>query len=798
MFCILFAGCFPTRHLKENEHLVTKVKIKSDKNNHNDELENYIKQQPNKKILGVFRLKLHAYFLINQEKLIQKKEKQRSQLEAKNKIREDKGKKLKKEHRLLREWVLEDIGEEPVIFNPFLSEKTAQQMTKHLFNKGYYHAKVSDTTYFKRKKAIVTYQVNYGEPYTIRRIIFSINDTLLYQAIKNSSKKTLIKPSQNYDIDILEAERVRLEKALKNQGYFAFTREYIYFEVDSNLLKNKIDLKIVIKNPVSKDSLITLNHQKYTLHHIYINSNYNPNKIISLDTIVFKDLYFLTSPKHTFRPEVIAHKLLIKPNQLFNLDNVEISNNRLASFKTFKFINISFKEFVNQQNQSMLDCEINLVPSPRKSITTELGATTNRITPLGISGGIVFRNKNTFKGAELFELKLFGGIEAQRQIVDNEVKKTTSNFFNTIEFAPQLSLNIPKLFIPFKDSPFPKLVNQRTSVILAYNFQKRLDFQRDVLALKLNYQWKGEGYATQMFQPFDLSFVKIDKSPAFEEMLTKSNNRLLQNAYRNQLLAASGYSFTFNNQDANKFRNFIFIKGSFEAAGNMLRAIHKLAGAELNDNGGYELLGIQFAQYVKPELDLRLYKNVNAKTKVVYRLFTGVGIPLSNLSSLPFDKSYFGGGVNGIRAWTARTLGPGSLSDTALAVVDQIGDIQIEANIEYRFKLLKMLEGAAFLDMGNIWLQKYDPKRPGGEFEFNDFYKETAIGFGLGARFDFSFLIIRLDFATQLKNPSLVETERWFFQSKELTNQARLAKHGIGYEKYAQRINVNFGIGYPF
>lgn len=802
---IVAAACKPTKHIAEDENLLVRNKISMDAKLDEDEVSSIIKQHPNRKLFKLFRFHLWIYNLVDQEKLAKKVEKHTAKWEAKNAKRESKGKEPKGYTRLIGEWLSEDVGEKPVLYDELLKEKSTKQLNQYLKNKGYYNGFVTDSVLIDKQKATVYYNIHAGKPYTIRRIIFSINDTLLIGPIKRASKKSLLRPGINCDVDVLEQERERLEKAMQDLGYYRFSRQYVFFEIDSNLNKNKIDIKQIIKNPVvhlkeHPDSLVEDNHELYFIRNVYVNSNFKPHEAIhDLDTLEHYGIHFLYDNRNNFRPDVLGKTIFIKPDELYRLSKVQYTNGRLAALKTFKFINISFEDAGKEGGKRYLDCFINLVPIPRQSITTELESTTNRIAPLGISGGFVYQNKNTFKGAEILQLKLSGGVEAQKQLtLQDDATITSSQFFNTIEYGPELSLNIPSLLLPGLKGKLPKYNNPKTSFTIAYNHQKRLDFTRDVGAINISYNWKSSKYNAHVLQPIDISLVNIEKTPAFEEQLNASNNSFLINTYRDYLIMASNYSFMYTNQDINKFKNFVFFHFQLEGAGNLLRTFHNLSGAEKNADGGYELINIQYAQYVKPEIEFRYYEVINKNSNMVYRLFAGIGVPLNNLSVLPFEKSYFGGGANGIRAWTARTLGPGSLSETASTAIDRIGDIQLEGNVEYRFDIIDMLEGAAFVDMGNIWLRNDDPKRPGGQFEFDSFYKEAAIGAGLGIRFDFSFLIIRLDAGIPIKNPSLPDGEKWIFQSKEKTNLAREEFYGAGFDKYRSRVNFNFGIGYPF
>jgi outer membrane protein assembly factor BamA len=798
-------SCHPTRHLVDEQILLTKVKLNVSGKITEDELVSVVKQQPNRKIVGSIRFHLGVYNMVDKQKLEIKIEAKQQKLGARNAKRARKDKQPKQYKRTRGEWLMEDVGEAPVIYDEILKDKSIKQLNQFLKNKGYFNGNVSDSVLIDGQKATIHYNVVTGDPYRIRKLKFKILDSLLFYPIKLVSKKSLLEPGANYDVDMLEKERTRIEKALKNQGYFNFSREYVYFEIDSNLNKHKVDIKQVIEASLvpskqNTDSLIVGSHKTFFINNVYVNSDYNPRGVeSSFDTIVNSGINYLLSDKANFRPEVLSKAIFVHPGDLYRLKNVEYTNSRLSALRAFRFINVTFEEVYSYDGISRVDCFINLVPIAKHSFVSELETTTNRMAPLGVSGGFLYRNKNTFRGAELFELKFAGGVEAQKQLTDNGTAQTASNFFNTVEFGPEISLFIPGLFIPKIYGDFPRFTKPKTSFSIAYNHQTRLDYKRNILSLNISYNWKTSRYLSHNFQPVDINLVSIDKSAAFENQLQATNNRFLINTYQNHLIVASNYTLIYNNQEVTKkYSNSEYFMFNLEGAGNILRGVHNLASAPKNTSGNYEMFDIQFAQYIKPEVDLRLYRVVNRHSNMVYRLFAGVGIPLKNLDVLPFEKSYFAGGANGVRAWTARTLGPGTLSDTASSAVDRIGDIQLEGNIEYRFDIIEMLEGAAFVDLGNIWLRNNDEQRVGGQFEIDNFYKATAIGIGVGARFDFSFLIVRLDVAMPFKDPSLIEGERWLYQPKVNSNKASAIYYGTDYSPYKPKLNFNFGIGYPF
>ena len=272
------------------------------------------------------------------------------------------------------------------------------------------------------------------------------------------------------------------------------------------------------------------------------------------------------------------------------------------------------------------------------------------------------------------------------------------------------------------------------------------------------------------------------------------------NSYTDHLIVGARLQYTINTRNAEEPRRHNwFYRFSFEPAGNTLYAIDRLVDAPLStDTTGssfYTLTGVRYAHFLKFDNDLRHYRVLGAHSNLVARVAAGVGIPLTNLNVLPFESSFFVGGANGLRAWRARTVGPGSNS-APLVAFDRIGEVRIEGNIEYRFDLIGYLEGALFVDLGNIWYLEEEPQRPGSGFDA-DFLSELAIGTGVGLRLNFDFFLVRFDLGLQTKDPSLTPGERWIFQPKDRYEQTVSELNGSP-TTYKPGLNLNLGIGYPF
>jgi len=787
---ILFSQCSPTRKLQENQYLLKKNKIQGDKSIlTNAELLSYVKQKPNKKILNLFRFHLFVYNLVDQEKYKIEYPKQIEKRRLLNEKRKLNNKKLRNPEPFnFDRWLL-TIGEAPVIIDTSIINRSSKQLEILLKNHGYFDAIVTDSVKLNKKfkTAEIFFKIIVGAPYTLNEINFEIEDPIIKDIFNASISESILKTGNQYNSDIFNNERNRITELLKNNGYFLFQKNYVSYSADSSVGKRKVDVALQINNPVKSvagyvDSTIEVEHVRFKINEIYIKGDYQirTDTSFKFDTLFYDNVNYITSKKLPYKPKVLKESLLIVPHELYNKDIAANTYQRIADFKAFKFINIQFQP-VNADSSDLLNCEIQVSPMKRQSYTFQAQGT-NTTGNLGIAGDFIYQNKNFFKGLELFEIRLNAALEVQQILsnVDNDENNISSFLpFNTFLIGPEASLQLPKI---------PKIArilgsnNQKTKFISSYNFQLRPDYKRTIFNVAYSLTAKPNQFVTHILNPLEVNFINVNLGNTFEDLLNQSNNLFLKNSFKSQLITATKFSFIYNNQKVGKAKGFLFFQGNIESSGNILKASRRLfKNPAQNADSNYVLFGVPFSQYVRFDTDLRYYHYLGKTNSLAFRSIIGVGFPFGNSDVMPFVKSFFGGGSNGIRAWIARSLGPGSYSDFVGILFDQIGDIKLEWNAEYRAKIYKLIEGAIFVDAGNIWLRKPDPFRPNGEFELKRFYKEIAIGAGLGLRLNFDFFIVRLDAAIPLRDPGFPENERWRFSNLD-----------------PKRINLNFGIGYPF
>ena len=740
-------ACNPTRHVPDGKYLLVGNQIKTDSTLFSKEqFENLSKQKPNRKILGFIRFHLWLYNVGNSGK-----------------------------DKKFRKW-LRNIGEEPVILDSLLTERTIQQYRLFLEKNGFFNATVTDSVVTNKKRAIVFYKIHYGQPYVLRNITYQTLDTGINQVIGYFKDHSLLSPGQRYDEDLCERERERISTGLKDMGYYFFNRNYITYAGDTSSKNHQMDLFLNI-NRVNENidpSVMyispVLDHQKYHIRNIYIQTDYNPkNPALSIpkDTTFYKGYYFLSADSAIeMRQSQIIRNVFTESGKLYLQEKIDYTYKKLQELNLFKFINVYCKEVLRDENQQdyLLDLNILLTPMDQQDFTLESEAT-NTGGNIGIAGSFGYRNKNTFKGAEVFQFKIKGGLEAIPNFNDS-VEQKKFFFFNSFEIGPQISLDLKKLLLPaFIERHTSRYSNPKTSFTTGFNYQERPDYTRSVTNLSINWSWSPTKNQRWVVAP-EINSIKVKLSSQFEEKLIQLNDPRLFYTYDTHIISSIRGSWLITTQKDFQ-SNFIYTRANLEVAAPVFKE------------------KLKPASFYKFDVDFSYHVYLNRYNNLVYHINTGFGIPYGSSRALPFEKSFFAGGANSVRAWTARTLGPGSYVKSVN--IEESGDIKFETNLEYRSEFLRLSSGiiweaAAFLDAGNIWTRNNDVSRPGGQFS-KQALEELAVGGGVGLRFNFSFFILRFDAATKLRDPSLPSDQRWLYPGQ---------KFGMA------DVNYNLAIGYPF
>ena len=778
-------GCSPTRKLADDEYLLIKNKVKNgNKEIDSDDLKSLIRQKPNRKIIGFFRFHLQVFNLVDREKVRVRAQELERKNEKRNLRRVAKGKDPKERRRSFGEWLME-IGEEPTILDTSITVQSRRQLEIYLRSKGYFNASVRDTViYGKRKKAKIQYELDPGIPYRVRDLTYDIDDQRIHRwIIPNNEKTLLIRPGMVYDTDILQQERERITRSMRSNGYYAFTDDMVRIEADSAFGDKTVKLRLYLRSDTAgaQGEAVAKAFKEYRIGKVYIYSQFDPtvDQGAVQDTMIYNGYHLIFDERFKHRPEVLMSKIFLKTGEVYRIRRSELTYQQLSGLRAFRYVNIAYKERVDENGYYLLDTHIQLSPSLKQSYGLELQGT-NTAGNLGVSGSFVYRNKNLTRGAEILEFKLVAGLESQI-VTEGTEGQTIAGIFNTLEVGPQINLRIPKFLLPFKSNRLSQYADPNTIFSVSYNYQQRPDYTRSIFNGAFGYSWRQNQYKFHELNPVEVNFVNIyNEDPVFKARIDGLSDPLLRNSYRPHATTTTNYSFTFSNQRLKKQVDFSYLKVELESAGNVMRGIMSASNAKKDELGNYRVFDVPFAQYLKYDIDFRHYFVINKSSQFVFRIQHGMGYPLKNLGVLPFESSFFGGGANGIRGWAARSIGPGSLNDS-LNLSDQFGDIKIEVNLEYRFDIYRWFEGAIFADAGNIWLVKEDESRPGGQFTFKNFIKEFGVSFGAGLRLDFSFFVIRLDVGVPAYDPAQAEGSRW------ILGTAR-----------RKPVNFNLGIGYPF
>jgi outer membrane protein assembly factor BamA len=756
----LFAGCNSTKYVPEGKYMLNKVNVQVDNDRiPKEEMKAHVKQKGNLRILGFLKFHLGLYNLSS----------------------------AKRDN----DW-LKRIGEAPVIYEEYQAQRSIDQMNVYLRNKGYYNAVIIDSLIYHPVKPKVDqlYRVIPGEPYTVRRLEFDVADPRIKSLLVNDSVNHLIRVGRIFDVDVLNAERNRITRLMKNQGYYSFNENLISYVADTSSYNKQVNLLVKVEDANPATNTFEP-HRKFRINRYFINSDYTPAHIQSgefvlPDTLTEMNYSFLFRGKQNYKPGLFRDLNRIADSAFFCLGNVEKTYRALNRLRQFKVININFSESdsVWTDGSGGLDCYFQLSPLPRQGMSVDIEGT-NSSGNFGVAGNLNIQHRNLFRGAEVFDFQVRGAMERQQAI-----SGTNNLDFNTREFGLETGITLPKFLNPLGSTRYFGFQIPQTRLSVGYNYQSRPDYTRTISTFRFGYHWKSSEDITQTLNLFDFNFVNL--SEFNEDFINSIKDFYIKSSFTDHLISATNYSWVFNDQKRNIAGNYRYVKINLESAGNILGLYSGLINKEktvrtdpdTNEQLAYfEILKTRFAQYLKTDVEYRYGLRFDQYNSVVGRAFAGIGIPYGNFDVLPFEKKYFTGGANGIRAWQVRTLGPGSYAAPKNSYPNQLSDIKLEANLEYRFRLLLMIEGALFMDAGNIWAINSKDNREGAVFRFGDFYNQIAVGTGFGLRFDFDYFLFRFDVGMKLRDPSLEEGRRWIPGN---------------YKINAETFNLSFAIGYPF
>ncbi|MDP1746536.1 MAG: BamA/TamA family outer membrane protein, partial [Bacteroidota bacterium] len=604
-------------------------------------------------------------------------------------------------------------------------------------------------------------------------------DDSLSHIILQEKEKSLIKEGEDYNLDKLKNERVRLDALLKNNGYFYFNPDYLLFKADTSQANHTVTFKLTLKDSVPKNALTV-----YRINNVFIDQDYSLNENAiekSKDTLRFQNNFFIGKETDMkIRPKVILRSVYLKKQEIYSRKNHNITLNRLMSMGNFKFVRIKFSDS-DTSAYGYLDVTILMTPMPKHTFRSEMDLVSKSNNYLGPRLNLSYLNRNTFNGAELLNINLAGSYEAQ-------FSGQNKNLYS-YSLSPQVELYFPRFLVPFKIRTNSMYI-PKTRISLSYTYLKRVNyFDMRTFQFTYGFKWKENIRKEHQLNPISVSYTSIaNKSASFAELL--ASNPFLKKSYEEQFIAGGSYSFIYNEQVESEKKIQYFFHLSTEVAGNSFSLINSIEGKGVSSDNPSKVLGSIYSQFAKISVDGRSYYNFENRNKIAMRVFAGVAKPYGNSSILPYTKQFFSGGPNSIRAFHINSVGPGTHQQNAdlNGFLQLGGDVKLEANAEFRFNIARFFKGALFADAGNIWLLKSNPANSAKPFSSLRFYNEFAVGAGVGLRIDLSFFILRFDLATPLRKPWLEENKRWVVDQINFGNPSWRSENLI----------LNVAIGYPF
>ena len=749
----VLASCHESKYLTENQTLYTgnKTPVQSsvpmkhkEQKKWSEEMQGYLRPKLNSTILGI-RLKLWVFNIA--------------------------GTTTKKKG--FKHWLKYKVGEPPVLATPAILHNNAQVLQSHLENKGFFHDTVIVTTVVKDKHLTATYTGQVGARYIIGKINYPDDSDQVSNRIDTLQRGSLLKKGDFYDFENIKAERVRIDSRLKNRGFYFFNPDYLIVDLDTAVGNHRVNMFMRLKEEMPDPARAVYHIDTITA---YVNSG---NKVDTnhRNAYVTPEGYRIIDPGQFLRPSVFSRTLLIKPNDIYKENDHNTSLSRLVSLGVFQFVKARFEPATTADTNSKLNLYYYLTPAQTKQFRFEVTALTRDDNTTGTELSINWRHRNLFRGGELFNIKLYGGLEGQS--VSTNVKSLTRRT------GVDASLTIPTIVSPFNLNTSSKFV-PKTKIEADYDIYENASLYTLASSrVSYGYQFKNTLTTENGITVLGITYVRPSNiTDSFQSEIDKNKN--IYYSIEPQLIIGPSWNFNYNSRldprNARKPSN-IWFNANVDFSNNLLGLF---SGANVNKTGVQkEIFGVPFAQYMRFELDFRHYLNFSQYSIMAVRANAGVGIPYGNSVNLPYARAFFAGGTNDIRAFRARALGPGAYYEgdpnTNAYLPDQPGDVKLEGNIEYRAKLFALVRWAIFTDFGNVWTFRNDPNRPGAVFS-SHFLDDFAVGAGTGLRFDLTILVLRVDIAAPLRTPWKPEGSKWNF--KAATDISDLV--------------LNLAIGYPF
>lgn len=724
---VLMSACSVTKYVPDGGYLVDNVDVKTDskrKDINTGNLKSYVRQKGNSRWFSAVKIPLATYSLSGRDST---------------------------------KWInrtLKAMGEPPVLYDSLRTIQSCNDLRAELRNEGYLSADVKVKAKRKGKKIDLTYILHPGDAYYINKVEYDIRDSVIARLLHTDNPANRkLKTGMKFNVDALDRERKRLTEIIVNKGYYRFHKEFITYRADSVAGSKNIDVTLTLH-------LYRTNHIADTLHTCYTIRNVTYASGDADDDVIH------------LRPNVMKNNTFIESNDLYSSKDLQKTYNHFGRLQAIKYTNISFKEV---PDSDMLDCDIQISTNKPSTISFQPEGT-NTAGDFGAAATLTYQNRNMFRGSEVFSIELRGAYEAIKGLEGyaNE---------NFEEYSVETRLMFPRFIAPFLSRGFRRRNTATSEVSLLYDLQNRPEYHRRVLSLAWRYKWNDTNHHDKyQIDLLDLNYVFMPwiSGKFREDYLDNANSRnaILRYNYEDLFIMKFGFGFSYNN-------GLYALKANIETAGNLLNAGAGMLKFSKNELGMYKLFNIAFAQYVKGDFDYTHNIRFDYNNALVFHFGLGIAYPYGNSNILPFEKRYFSGGANSVRGWSVRGLGPGKYTgrDGNIDFINQTGDMKVDLNMEYRAHLFWKLNGALFVDAGNIWTLRSYEEQPGGVFKFSEFLKDLAVSYGWGVRFNFDYFILRFDFGMKAIDPA---------------REDHRGHYPLLHPRLSRDLTFHFAVGLPF
>ena len=748
------ASCSVSKFIPEGEYLLDDVKVASDdKAVKPSDISGYNRQNPNSSWFSLVKVPMHIYSLSGTD---------------------------------TTRWInrfIQKLGDKPVIFDEEAAERSREDMQSALHNMGYMQADVRLRKETRKKKLRLKYLVHPGPAYRISHWDYDIQDDSVRRYMAGYASQ-LMHEGMRFDVNTLDQERQQMTNHLQDRGFYRFNKEYVTCTADTVRGTHLVDLTFHIA-PYDATSHTT--HARYRIGEVNVVTDFDMTRAMRqdfarFDSLHYKGLNIFYRERPFLKPEVLSQNIAITPDSFYSDSRLQHTRSSLGRLHAIKYTDIRFQE--DAADSTRLDCHVLLSRNKVNSFSAELEGT-NSAGDLGAAASLSYQNRNLFNGSELFTFKVRGAYEAVTglQGYSNE---------NYVEYGVEASINFPRFLFPFISAEVRQRTQATSEIGIQFNSQERPEFGRRAASVTWGYRWTYKRKWQHRVDVLDLNYVYMPwiSSTFREEYLDnpENSNSILRYNYENLLIMKAGYGFTYHSdgrESRTASNNSYSIRFNIESSGNLLYAFSHMLNATRNEDHQYTVANIAYAQYIKTDIDFTKSFRIDHRNSIVFHVGMGVAYPYGNSRILPFEKRYFSGGANSVRGWSVRRLGPGSFAgnDRNIDFINQSGDIKLDLNLEYRTKLFWKLNGAFFVDAGNIWTIRDYEEQPGGAFRFDSFYKQIAVSYGLGLRFDFDYFILRFDAGMKAVNPA-------YRNSKE--------HYPLIHPDFGRDFAFHFAVGYPF